>query len=44
MLGAGTPAQELPYFYSDQYDVAMEYLGHAAGADRRDLPGRPSRV
>ena len=34
MLGAGTPAEELPYFYSDQYDVAMEYLGHAAGADR----------
>lgn len=34
MLGEPTPWAELPYFYSDQYDVGMEYRGHGAGADR----------
>jgi 3-phenylpropionate/trans-cinnamate dioxygenase ferredoxin reductase subunit len=27
MLGDRKPYDELPYFYSDQYDVGMEYLG-----------------
>ncbi|MHA7133660.1 NAD(P)/FAD-dependent oxidoreductase [Oerskovia turbata] len=27
MLGSGEPYDKLPYFYSDQYDVGMEYLG-----------------
>lgn len=34
MLGEATPWAELPYFYSDQYDVGMEYRGHGVGADR----------
>lgn len=25
--------EELPYFFSDQYDLGMEFFGHAAGAD-----------
>ncbi|OBI87083.1 NAD(P)/FAD-dependent oxidoreductase, partial [Mycobacterium asiaticum] len=32
----GNPAEyaELPYFFTDQYDLGMEYAGHAAGSDR----------
>jgi len=44
MLGQDTPYAKLPYFYSDQYDLGMEYNGHAADWDRvvlrGDLPGR----
>jgi 3-phenylpropionate/trans-cinnamate dioxygenase ferredoxin reductase subunit len=29
MLGHATPYERLPYFFSDQYDLGMEYLGHA---------------
>jgi 3-phenylpropionate/trans-cinnamate dioxygenase ferredoxin reductase component len=29
MLGDDTPYDRLPYFFSDQYDVGMEYSGHA---------------
>jgi 3-phenylpropionate/trans-cinnamate dioxygenase ferredoxin reductase subunit len=33
MLGAGVVYDLLPYFYTDQYDLGMEYTGHApAGA------------
>jgi len=35
MLGKDASYEELPYFYTDQYDLGMEYLGHvAAGYDR----------
>jgi 3-phenylpropionate/trans-cinnamate dioxygenase ferredoxin reductase subunit len=44
MLGQGAAYTKLPYFYSDQYDLGMEYHGYAAGWDhvvlRGDLPGR----
>ena len=30
MLGREASYDELPYFYTDQYDLGMEYLGHAA--------------
>jgi 3-phenylpropionate/trans-cinnamate dioxygenase ferredoxin reductase subunit len=44
MLGAGSPYARLPYFYSDQYDLGMEYSGLAAGWDqvvvRGDLAAR----
>jgi 3-phenylpropionate/trans-cinnamate dioxygenase ferredoxin reductase subunit len=33
MLGADVPYERLPYFYSDQYDVGMEYSGYAADWD-----------
>ena len=29
MLGKGQPYERLPYFFSDQYDVGMEYSGYA---------------
>lgn len=28
------PYEELPWFWSDQYDVNLQYLGHAAGFDQ----------
>jgi 3-phenylpropionate/trans-cinnamate dioxygenase ferredoxin reductase subunit len=31
MLGAEVPYDRVPYFFSDQYDLGMEYLGHAPG-------------
>jgi 3-phenylpropionate/trans-cinnamate dioxygenase ferredoxin reductase component len=34
MLGAGSAYARLPYFYSDQYDLGMEYSGFATGWDR----------
>jgi len=34
MLGDETPYEQLPYFFSDQYDVGMEYSGLAAASDR----------
>jgi 3-phenylpropionate/trans-cinnamate dioxygenase ferredoxin reductase component len=34
MLGTGEPYDTLPYFFSDQYDVGMEYAGHARTWDR----------
>ncbi|OLT52262.1 pyridine nucleotide-disulfide oxidoreductase [Cellulosimicrobium sp. CUA-896] len=36
MLGATDPYPELPYFFSDQYDLGMEYLGFVAGPDAYD--------
>jgi 3-phenylpropionate/trans-cinnamate dioxygenase ferredoxin reductase subunit len=33
MLGAHVAYERLPYFFSDQYDVAMEYTGHVAEWD-----------
>ncbi|HCT80646.1 MAG TPA: FAD-dependent oxidoreductase [Micromonosporaceae bacterium] len=30
MLGAGVVYDRLPYFYTDQYDLGMEYTGYAA--------------
>jgi 3-phenylpropionate/trans-cinnamate dioxygenase ferredoxin reductase subunit len=34
MLGANEPYQRVPYFFSDQYDLGMEYSGHALRWDR----------
>jgi 3-phenylpropionate/trans-cinnamate dioxygenase ferredoxin reductase subunit len=48
MLGAGEPFERLPYFFSDQYDVGMEYSGLAdPGAPivvRGDLAAREGLV
>ncbi len=54
MLGGGDPSDRVldhpvaydrtPYFYSDQYDIGMEYSGYATAWDevifRGDVPGR----
>ena len=34
IAGGATPYTRLPYFWSDQYDVNLEYRGHASGDDR----------
>jgi 3-phenylpropionate/trans-cinnamate dioxygenase ferredoxin reductase component len=44
MLGEPTEYTELPYFFTDQYDLGMEYAGHAPTYDRvvfrGDVEGR----
>jgi 3-phenylpropionate/trans-cinnamate dioxygenase ferredoxin reductase component len=44
MLGEPGEYAELPYFFTDQYDLGMEYVGHAPSFDRvvfrGDLAGR----
>lgn len=44
LLGAARTYDRLPYFYSDQYDLGMEYVGHATEWDevvvRGDLEAR----
>lgn len=34
MLGSPGQYAELPYFFTDQYDLGMEYVGHAPNYDR----------
>jgi 3-phenylpropionate/trans-cinnamate dioxygenase ferredoxin reductase component len=36
MLGADEPYERLPYFFTDQFDLGMEYLGHVAGPAAHD--------
>lgn len=45
LLGQDASYDELPYFFSDQYDLGLEYLGHADPSSdelvvRGDLDGR----
>ena len=44
MLGKTSEYAELPYFFTDQYDLGMEYVGHAPEYDRvvfrGDVDGR----
>jgi 3-phenylpropionate/trans-cinnamate dioxygenase ferredoxin reductase subunit len=42
MLGGTEPYDRLPYFYSDQYDVGMEYTGWAPEWDRVVFRGDPA--
>jgi 3-phenylpropionate/trans-cinnamate dioxygenase ferredoxin reductase subunit len=43
MLGSSEPYARIPYFYSDQYDLDMQYSGHAPTWDRVVLRGQPRR-
>jgi 3-phenylpropionate/trans-cinnamate dioxygenase ferredoxin reductase component len=42
MLGNGEPYERIPYFFSDQYEVGMEYSGFAADWDEIVFRGDPS--
>jgi 3-phenylpropionate/trans-cinnamate dioxygenase ferredoxin reductase subunit len=42
MLGRTEPYDNVPYFFSDQYDVGMEYAGYARTWDRVVLRGDPA--
>ncbi|MGI8522502.1 MAG: NAD(P)/FAD-dependent oxidoreductase [Nocardioides sp.] len=47
LAGEPTEASDLPYFFTDQYDLGMEYVGHTGpeGYDRVELTGDvPGRV
>lgn len=47
MLGRGEPYSMVPFFFSDQYEMWMEYTGDAAGADElvvRTLPDADSFI
>ena len=42
MLGNGEPYERIPYFFSDQYEVGMEYSGFAAEWDEVVFRGDPA--
>jgi 3-phenylpropionate/trans-cinnamate dioxygenase ferredoxin reductase subunit len=42
MLGESLPYERVPYFFSDQYDVGMEYSGFARSWDRVVFRGDPA--
>jgi 3-phenylpropionate/trans-cinnamate dioxygenase ferredoxin reductase subunit len=42
MLGRDRPFEDIPYFFSDQYDIGMEYAGHAGAGDRVVFRGDPA--
>jgi 3-phenylpropionate/trans-cinnamate dioxygenase ferredoxin reductase component len=42
MLGEDVSYERLPYFFSDQYDVGMEYSGYAESWDEVVLRGDPA--
>ena len=42
MLGRAKPYDRIPYFFSDQYDVGMEYAGYAPSWDEVVFRGDPA--
>jgi 3-phenylpropionate/trans-cinnamate dioxygenase ferredoxin reductase subunit len=40
MLGQREPYAPVPYFWSDQYGLSLQYVGHASGQDQVVLRGR----
>lgn len=42
MLDGRTAYTQRPFFFSDQYDLALEYRGHARGGDQVVLRGDPA--
>ena len=42
LLGRGEPYAPVPFFWSDQYDLSLQYVGHASGQDRVVLRGAPT--
>jgi NADPH-dependent 2,4-dienoyl-CoA reductase/sulfur reductase-like enzyme/nitrite reductase/ring-hydroxylating ferredoxin subunit len=39
MLGLGGPFNDVPFFWSQHYDVSLSYIGHASGAARIEVLG-----
>ncbi|HEY8152181.1 MAG TPA: FAD-dependent oxidoreductase [Vicinamibacteria bacterium] len=39
MLGLGAPYRDIPFFWSQHYDVSLSYVGHAAAWDRIETRG-----
>jgi NADPH-dependent 2,4-dienoyl-CoA reductase/sulfur reductase-like enzyme len=39
MLGLGTPFQDVPFFWSQHYDVTLAYVGHAEAWDAVEVKG-----
>jgi NADPH-dependent 2,4-dienoyl-CoA reductase/sulfur reductase-like enzyme/nitrite reductase/ring-hydroxylating ferredoxin subunit len=39
MLGVGTPFRDLPFFWSQHYDVTLAYVGHASNQDAAAITG-----
>ncbi len=44
MLGREEPFDEVPWFWSDQYEVNLQMLGHASPDDGRIVRGDPSTL
>ena len=44
VLGRDAVYDRLPYFFTDQYDLGMEYVGYADADDEGRGPGRPGRA
>ncbi|MEX0785286.1 MAG: FAD-dependent oxidoreductase [Dehalococcoidia bacterium] len=42
MLGRHEPYTDIPWFWSDQYDVNMQYAGHASSWDATAVRGDPA--
>jgi 3-phenylpropionate/trans-cinnamate dioxygenase ferredoxin reductase subunit len=42
VLGLATPYTRIPYFFSDQYDIGMEYSGYATNWDQVVFRGDPA--
>lgn len=43
MLGFAEPFDAVPFFWSQHYDVAIRYAGHAEGWDSIEIDGDPKR-
>ena len=41
LIGAGEPYRQVPFFWSQHYDVSINYVGHAPEWDRIEQQGRP---
>ncbi len=44
IAGGDVPYTKLPYFWSDQYDVSLEYRGNASGGDKAVWRGDPEAL